>query len=78
MPIHWKFDDLLEQHDITAYRVAKEAEGSLSMGAVYRLSNKEITRFDASSLDAIITALRSLTGHELTVCDLIEYVPENG
>jgi len=74
--IVWKLAQFLEEHNITAYRLATETHGRLSQNAVYRLTNSDVSRFDANSLDAIIEALRKITDESVNVSDLLEYVEQ--
>ena len=46
-------------------------------GTIYRFTKGDgPTNMHKGSLAAIIAALRSLTGQDVTVCDLLDYVPE--
>ncbi len=74
--IIWKLDELLEEHDITPARLEREI-----VRAGYDFGHKSIYRFkgdgpgnvNRGSLEAIIAGLRSITGKDLNVQDLLEY-----
>jgi DNA-binding Xre family transcriptional regulator len=71
----WKLKDLLAAHDIAPYRLARES--GMHAPSVYRMlrgtGTKAVTR---ETLATIISALRTLTGKSISVCDLLEYVEE--
>ena len=78
--VDWKFDDLLARHGLTPADVEREI---IRRG--YKWGTKTVYRFSGegpslisrdSTLPAIIDALRSLTGKQVSVCDLLEYVEE--
>jgi DNA-binding Xre family transcriptional regulator len=71
MPIRWKLKEYLAAHNITPYRLMKES--GLAQGTVYRIVNGEARGVDTATLDAALTALRSLTGKPVGVQDLLEY-----
>ena len=73
MPVKWKLQEYLNQHDITPYRLAQEIHGELSQKGVYRLTDDSLggVRFD--TLSAVIAGLRRLTGETVTPNDLLEF-----
>ena len=73
MAVRWKLKGYLDQHGITAYRLAQETHGELSQTGVYRLLSDELGGVRFESLNAVLKALRTLTGHEVTPNDLLEY-----
>ena len=71
MPVKWKVKEFLQAHNITPYRLMKES--GLSQGTAYRLANNNFNSVNADIIDALIRALRSLTGRKVNVQDLLEY-----
>ncbi|GGI75633.1 helix-turn-helix domain-containing protein [Deinococcus wulumuqiensis] len=72
---------VLEQHGITAYKLSKaiaEAYGdqAIKQQTVYAVVKGNGVP-DARTLNQIITALRGLTGRELQVGDLLDWVPDS-
>jgi len=63
--------EFLEAHDISAYRLMKEAD--LAQGTAYRLANNRASGLNLQTLDAVIEALRRLTGKRIRLADLLEY-----
>lgn len=75
MPTRIRLKDLLEENGITVYRLGRETKGKLSMQSLYNLTDAADPpkRIELASLDAIVEAMRSLTGKHIKVCDLLEY-----
>ncbi|WP_075834952.1 helix-turn-helix domain-containing protein [Deinococcus marmoris] len=73
--VRWRLSDVLEEHGITAYALAK-AGGIDRMGTVYRIARRghEPSRIDLPTLARIVTGLRQLTGQEIQISDILEYV----
>lgn len=78
----WRLRDLMDDHGLKPLDVEREA---LRLGypfgknVIYRLATPHgPARIDRSSLAALVAALRSLTGLDLDVCDLLEYQPDDG
>jgi DNA-binding Xre family transcriptional regulator len=71
MAFAWKVKEFLEAHDVSAYRLMKEA--NLSQGTAYRLANNETNGLHLETLDAVIAALRRLSNEEVGIADLLEY-----
>lgn len=74
MALKWKVKEFLEGHGISAYRLMKEA--SLAQGTAYRLANDQANGLNLETLDAVIGALRRLTGKRVILADLLEYREE--
>ncbi len=74
MPVRWKVKQFLEAHSLTPYRLMKES--GLAQGTVYRLVNGDTQNLNASTLDATIKALRTLTGKRVDIPDVLEYREE--
>lgn len=74
--IRWKFKEFLDAHGLNASQVVDKTDGKLSRNGVYRLTDNELKGVRFESLAAIIPALRELTGEDVMVGDLLEYVAE--
>ena len=74
--IKWKLKEFLEEHNLTAYRLAQQTTKKVSQNAVYNAANGDISRIDFNTLDGIIVGLSELTNEEVVVSDLIERVPD--
>ena len=77
MPTRLRLKAILEESSISIYALQKETERQghkVSYQSLHALaSNPEPGSIRLKTLDAILLALRSLTGKKLTVCDLLEY-----
>ena len=78
--ILWKLPEYLEKHNLTPLQVEREsvkAGAPLGKNSIYRLIKDDgPSNVNRNSLAAIINALRSLTGEEVTPNDLLEYTPQ--
>lgn len=74
VPVRWKVKQYLEAHNLTPYRLMKES--GLAQGTVYRLVNGDTQNLNASTLDATIKALRTLTDEPVDIPDVLEYREE--
>ncbi len=68
--VRWKLKEILEKEGITAYRLWKSA-GS-NPHTVYRWAYRPPKALDLEVAEAILKALRALTGKPYSLCDLIE------
>jgi DNA-binding XRE family transcriptional regulator len=71
--IRVRLRDVLAEHDLSAYRLAKQVRG-VSPKTVYAVSAGRAGP-SLEALDHILTALRELTGEALQPGDLLEYIP---
>jgi DNA-binding Xre family transcriptional regulator len=71
--IVWNLKPFLEQHNISAYALAKHVSQKLSSNTVYALVRENPKRVDMESLEVIIEALREMTGQKVQVSHLLEY-----
>ncbi len=72
----WKLDKLLEEYDITPARLEREiirAGYDFGFKSIYRFTGQGPTNVNRGSLEAIIAGLRSVTGKDIGVSDLLEY-----
>lgn len=74
--MRWQLRQLLEQNNLTAYRLAQQLKGKLNAGSVYALARGETTRVELSTIGEVLAALESLTGTRYAVGDLLAYQPE--
>lgn len=73
----WRLAQFLQARGITAYALAK-ATGTARPTTIYRLAraDHEPTRVDLPTLTMVIDGLRTLTGEDVQVSDILEYVPD--
>lgn len=71
--INIKLRDFLQQHGLSAYRLAKRVEG-VSPKTVYAV-NAGRSRPSLDALGRIVEALRDMTGEDIKPGDLLEFVP---
>jgi DNA-binding Xre family transcriptional regulator len=71
MAVRWKVREVLNQHDITPYRLVKAS--GLAQATVYRLVNDETSGLSTETLAVLLGTLRELTGENLDVADLLSY-----
>lgn len=73
----WKLPKLLENEQVTPYRlhkvIADSRVATASRNTIYRWSNELPDTLDVALLMSVIYALKEITGKEFTVSDLIEY-----
>jgi len=73
MPLQWKLEQLLDANGLSAYRVAKEAD--VSMTTIYSIKNNKTNTVQGQVLESILQALYDLTGKQFSVSDLLEWTP---
>ncbi len=74
--IRWKLKTVLKEYNLTPYRLAKATNGKLSLNATYNAVADGLTGVKFESLSIIISALRVLTGRQIGVEDLFEFVED--
>ena len=74
----WKLAKFLKDKKLSAYALAK-ASGIKQPNTVYRIARVgyEPGRIDLSTLTAVLDGLRKLTGEEVQLSDILEYVPDS-
>lgn len=73
MATRWRLKEVLERCNVTPYKLSELTKGRLSRTSIYTLTNTDSPKaVQLETLDAIVTALRSL-GHDVTFNDLLEY-----
>ena len=76
--IHWRLADYLESRQYTAYALGKTM-GATYMNTVYKMAKKgkEPSRVDIPTLLRVLDGLRKLTGEDVQLTDILEYVPDS-
>ena len=75
VPVRWKFAQFLEKNGITVYALAKKLEGKVTITTLYTLKNKPPERVvDYGNVDALLDGLSEMTGREVDVTEIVEYV----
>lgn len=69
--MRWKLRAFLLRHGLNAHQVV--IASGLSTRTIYPIAAGESTRVDLHSLEAIIAALRDLTGERVDMNDLLEF-----
>ncbi|GGL79034.1 hypothetical protein GCM10010840_16130 [Deinococcus aerolatus] len=73
--VRWQLDSFLKARGLTAYALAK-ASGIQRLSTVYRIAGKDApVRVDLPTLAALLDGLRRLTGEDVRLTDILEYVP---
>lgn len=74
----WKLRELIDKHNVTPNALSERTRGRLSRNAVYHLASTKQApkRLEVGTFDALIPALRELTGEPVEVADLLEYRPD--
>lgn len=75
--VRWRLSSYLEERNLTAYALSK-ASGVNRMATMYRIAKagSEPSRVDLPTLAAILDGLRKLTGEDVQIADILEYVPD--
>lgn len=75
--VRWRLHSYLKEHKITAYALTK-ASGLTRSTTIYRLAKEQDgpTRVDLPTLAAVIVGLRKLTGNEVRIEDILEFIEE--
>ena len=69
--IKFRLKEFLEAHGVSAYRLGQEVKGVSAVAVRKYAAGERQPQLD--SLAAIITALRAITGKDVTPGDLLEY-----
>jgi DNA-binding Xre family transcriptional regulator len=70
--VTWKLKQLLEQHNITPYRLWRES--GLARQTVYTLAHNKGDRVDLGTLGAVLLTLEKLLGRRMVLDDVLEVV----
>jgi len=72
MRVRLRLGEILRQHGISGYRLAKAVGGRVSRNTIYAWLREEPPKcLELTTLEAILTALRELTGRAYGVGDLL-------
>ncbi|MEX2534932.1 MAG: hypothetical protein WD273_04950 [Trueperaceae bacterium] len=74
MRLRVKLGDYLSRHDISAYRLVREADSQLAKNTVYSYARGGVKRVDLEVLGVIMEKLESITGEPVSIDDLLEKV----
>lgn len=74
MPVRLRLPELLDEHDMSVYALARQAAGRLNESALYRLVRENqkgqgVRRFDAALLEVLCDTLG------VGIADVLEYTP---
>ena len=70
--MQWRLEQVLSEHRISAYRLAKES--GLTPQSVHKIVHNRVGGVDFGTLERILSALERLTGKRLEVGDVLEVV----
>lgn len=74
MQVHWRLRDYLNQHGLTAYRLAKVLP-EVRQPTIYRLASEHSPQsVNFETLGKVLQGLKTLTGEEVTPNDLLEVI----
>lgn len=70
----WRLKEFLETHRLRPSQLTRATEGKLSRAGIYGLlSDERPQSVHFATLDALLPALRELTGETVQISDLLEY-----
>lgn len=76
MPVQWKLRELLERENVTAYALAEKMGGATRRPTLYAITSldasKRPSKVGFALLDDILRGMKSLTGKQYSVSDVIE------
>lgn len=74
--LRWRLADFLAERNLTAYALGK-AMGTSYMNTVYRMAKRghEPSRIDLPTLLNVLDGLRTLTGEDVGITDILVYTP---
>ncbi|MED1874163.1 helix-turn-helix transcriptional regulator [Brevibacillus agri] len=71
--IRFKLLDFIEENGITRGALAREAK--VRPNAVYEMCDNKTKRVDLDTFDKILETLSNMTGRDVILADVLEYVP---
>ena len=74
--IRWDLEKVLEARGITRYELAQNMEGNFKTRLTSLYRTKDPKRVDLPVMAEIVSALRRMTGEEVTPNDLLEFTPD--
>ena len=76
LPFKWKLREVLQQRDITPYRLMHES--GISHTTIYRIVNGYSQTLNGRVLEQLLETLERITGEKFTITDLVEWERPNG
>ncbi|THF70149.1 helix-turn-helix transcriptional regulator [Deinococcus sp. Arct2-2] len=75
--VRWRLAEYLEERNFTTYALV-QAIGTTRMNTIYRIARRgdEPTRVDLPTLASVLDGLRKLTGQDVAITDVLEYIPD--
>jgi len=75
--LRWRLAEFLRARKLTAYSLGK-AMGTSYMNTVYKMAKpgNGPSRVDLPTLVRVLDGLRKLTGEDVQLTDILEYVPD--
>ncbi len=74
--INWNLEGWLEAHEVTRYELAQNMGGNLKTRLTSLYRSRDPKRIDLNVMADIVSALRHITGEEVTPNDLLTFVPD--
>ena len=74
--LRWDLEKVLEARGITRYELAQNMEGNFKTRLTSLYRTKDPKRVDLPVMAEIVSALRRMTGEEVTPNDLLEFTPD--
>jgi hypothetical protein len=74
--MQWNLESWLKTHGVTRYELAQNMSGNVKtrLTSLYRMRDPK--RIDLSVMGEIVSALRHITGEEVTPNDLLTFTPD--
>lgn len=72
--LRWKLRDTMDALGVTRYALQKDT--GIAMNTIRAMYDGETQRPDLALLDRVIRALRRMSGRELSLGDVLEFIPE--
>lgn len=69
--VRWKLKDYLEQNDLSTYALVRASK--LAPNTVYSLARGSTRHVRLDTIAGVLGGLRELTGHEVTLGDVLEH-----
>lgn len=77
MSVTLNLHQLMQAHNISAYRLERELEGQVSRNTIYSATRaKGVKRVDLATLSKIIDVLSAVIGRPVTASELFTVTPE--
>lgn len=69
--VRWKLKDYLEQNDLSTYALVRASK--LAPNTVYSLARGSTNHVRLNTIAGVLGGLRQLTGHEVTLTDILAH-----